>query len=71
VTDECEELKAQKAMITDKVFDMQETLKSGEEDKLNNILSLIVKVIAMPILTGINHLKNIRHKLTRAIRVAS
>ncbi|XP_051183853.1 uncharacterized protein [Lolium perenne] len=33
VTEECEELKAQKAMLTDKVSEMQETLKNGEEEK--------------------------------------
>ncbi|KQK24089.1 hypothetical protein BRADI_1g78090v3 [Brachypodium distachyon] len=33
VTEECEELKAQKAMLTDKVSNMEETLKSGEEEK--------------------------------------
>ncbi|CAM0871093.1 unnamed protein product [Alopecurus aequalis] len=33
VTEECEELKAQKAMLTDKISEMQETLKNGEEEK--------------------------------------
>ncbi|KAM0889218.1 hypothetical protein ACQ4PT_027797 [Festuca glaucescens] len=33
VTEECEELKAQKAMLTDKVSEMQVTLKNGEEEK--------------------------------------
>uniref|UniRef100_A0ACD5WR24 Uncharacterized protein n=1 Tax=Avena sativa TaxID=4498 RepID=A0ACD5WR24_AVESA len=33
VTEECEELKAQKAMLTDKVSEMQETLKNSEEEK--------------------------------------
>ncbi|ONL92693.1 Myosin heavy chain-related protein [Zea mays] len=37
VTEECEELKAQKAMLTDKVSDMQETLRNGEEEKRNRI----------------------------------
>jgi len=37
VTEECEELKAQKAMLTDKVSDMQETLRNGEEEKRNKI----------------------------------
>lgn len=33
VTEECEELKAQKAVLTDKISEMQETLKIGEEEK--------------------------------------
>lgn len=37
VTEECEELKAQKAMLTDKVSDMQETLKNGEEERRSRI----------------------------------
>lgn len=37
VTEDCEELKAQKAMLTDKVSDMQETLRNGEEEKRNRI----------------------------------
>lgn len=37
VTEDCEELKAQKAMLTDKVSDMQETLKNGEEERRSRI----------------------------------
>ncbi|KAJ1299191.1 hypothetical protein BS78_01G513300 [Paspalum vaginatum] len=37
VTEECEELKAQKAMLTDEVSDMQETLKNGEEERRSRI----------------------------------
>ncbi|CAN6286028.1 unnamed protein product [Urochloa humidicola] len=37
VTEECEELKAQKAMLTDKVSDMQEALKNGEEERRSRI----------------------------------
>ncbi|KAF0932826.1 hypothetical protein E2562_012154 [Oryza meyeriana var. granulata] len=37
VTEECEELKAQKAMLTDKVSNMQETLDNGEEEKRSRI----------------------------------
>jgi chromosome segregation ATPase len=37
VTEECEELKAQKAMLTDKISDMQETLKNGEEERRSRI----------------------------------
>ncbi|KAL6847583.1 hypothetical protein ACP4OV_022609 [Aristida adscensionis] len=37
MTEECEELKAQKAMLTDKVSDMQETLRNGEEERRSRI----------------------------------
>ncbi|AQL10146.1 Myosin heavy chain-related protein [Zea mays] len=37
VTEECQELKAQKAMLTDKVSYMQETLRNGEEENRNRI----------------------------------
>ncbi|XP_062209553.1 uncharacterized protein LOC133911359 [Phragmites australis] len=37
MTEECEELKAQKAMLTDKISDMQETLKNGEEERRSRI----------------------------------
>ncbi|KAL5218789.1 hypothetical protein ABZP36_019473 [Zizania latifolia] len=37
VTEECEELKEQKAMLTDKVSNMQETLDNGEEEKRSRI----------------------------------
>jgi chromosome segregation ATPase len=37
VTEECEELKALNAMLTDKVSDMQETLKNGEEERQSRI----------------------------------
>ena len=37
VTEECEELKAQKAMLTDKVSEMQETLDNGEEEKRSRL----------------------------------
>uniref|UniRef100_A0A0D9Z0W4 C2 NT-type domain-containing protein n=1 Tax=Oryza glumipatula TaxID=40148 RepID=A0A0D9Z0W4_9ORYZ len=37
VTEECEELKAQKAMLTDKMSNMQETLDNGEEEKRSRI----------------------------------
>jgi chromosome segregation ATPase len=37
LTEECEELKAQNAMLTDKVSDMQETLKNGEEERRSRI----------------------------------
>ncbi|KAL6589509.1 hypothetical protein ACP70R_050332 [Stipagrostis hirtigluma subsp. patula] len=36
-TEECEELKAQKAMLTDKVSEMQDTLKNGEEERRSRI----------------------------------
>ncbi|KAK3148632.1 hypothetical protein QOZ80_3BG0297440 [Eleusine coracana subsp. coracana] len=36
-TEECEELKAQNAILTDKVSDMQETLKTGEEERRSRI----------------------------------
>ncbi|KAG2555385.1 hypothetical protein PVAP13_9KG556900 [Panicum virgatum] len=37
VTEECEELKAQKAMLTDKISNMQESLKNGEEERRSRI----------------------------------
>ncbi|XP_062217106.1 uncharacterized protein LOC133917130 [Phragmites australis] len=37
MTEECEELKAQKAMLIDKVSEMQETLKNGEEERRSRI----------------------------------
>ncbi|XP_006649238.1 sporulation-specific protein 15-like [Oryza brachyantha] len=36
-TEECEELKAQKAMLTDKVSNMQESLDNGEEKKRSRV----------------------------------
>nr|BAJ90692.1 predicted protein [Hordeum vulgare subsp. vulgare] len=46
VTEECEELKAQKAMLTDKVSDMQETLENGEEEKRSRI-SMQAKLVRL------------------------
>jgi chromosome segregation ATPase len=37
VTEECEELKAQNAMLTDKVSGMHETLQNGEEERRSRI----------------------------------
>ncbi|TVU48670.1 hypothetical protein EJB05_08315 [Eragrostis curvula] len=37
VTEECEELKAQNAVLTDKVSDMQENLRNGEEERRSRI----------------------------------
>ncbi|XP_037426871.1 myosin-10-like [Triticum dicoccoides] len=46
VTEECEELKAQKAMLTDKVSEMLETLDNGEEEKRSRI-SMQAKLVRL------------------------
>ncbi|KAG8095759.1 hypothetical protein GUJ93_ZPchr0013g34164 [Zizania palustris] len=46
VTEECEELKAQKAMLTDKVSSMLETLNNGEEEKRSKI-AMQAKIVRM------------------------
>lgn len=37
MTEECEELKAQNAILTDQVLDMQDTLKNSEEERRSRI----------------------------------
>ncbi|KAL5210516.1 hypothetical protein ABZP36_006139 [Zizania latifolia] len=46
VTEECEDLKAQKAMLTDKVSSMLETLNNGEEEKRSKI-AMQVKLVRL------------------------